>query len=334
MHTNRRRLNQGFTLVELLVVIAIIGILVSLLLPAVNAAREAARRTQCVNHLKQLSLACITHAETYGFLPSGGWHYTWGPDADGGAGATQPGAWTYSVLPFLEEQSLYDMGSDGDPERITGIQRRGARIVMTSPISVFHCPSRRATKTYPSWALFGEPGQEPQNSLPINDDRLAKTDYAMNGGSKLPSGNDPETNGMVWKASELPLKQVTDGLSHTIMISEKFIEPFRYELTSHGDHHGMYVFYHDTVRYAGFASRSPVLPDNLMLRQDEDLGNTNIMRDVNGCCIYRFGSAHPGGMHVALGDGAVGSLNYEIDKITYGAMGGRSDGRVFELPFN
>ena len=343
--------NHGFTLVELLVVIAIIGILVSLLLPAVNAAREAARRIQCVNHLKQLSLACLTHAEAHGILPSGGWHYSWAGDPDRGFGETQPGAWTFSVLPFLEEQSLHEMGADGDPVGITGIQRRGSRVRITSPITVFHCPSRRAARTYPSWALFGEPGQEPVNSLPVNDDRLAKSDYAMNAGTrvpeevfKAPNNSNPsmemddwspagESDGVVWHRSELPLKRITDGQSHTIMLGEKFIEPFRYELTSHGDHHGMYVFYWDTIRYAGFESRSTVLPDNLFLRRDEDLGNTSIMRDVNACCILRFGGPHPGAMHVALCDGAVGPITYDIDKVTYRSMGGRNDGRVFELPF-
>src|SRR5580698_7987617 len=101
---------RGFTLVELLVVIAIIGLLIALLLPAVQAAREAARRSQCVNNLKQMSLAWNNHVAATRFMPTGGWGWTWTGDADRGFGLSQPGGWTYNILPFMEESNLHDMG--------------------------------------------------------------------------------------------------------------------------------------------------------------------------------------------------------------------------------
>ena len=95
-HSGRTR---GFTLVELLVVIAIIGILVALLLPAIQAAREAARRTQCTNNLKQINLGLNNYHDTFRIFPPGAWNY-----ANRGNGL----AWTVFILPFLEQQTVYE----------------------------------------------------------------------------------------------------------------------------------------------------------------------------------------------------------------------------------
>ncbi len=102
--------NAGFTLVELLVVIAVLGILIALLLPAIQAAREAARRVECKNNLKQLSLACLLHEQQVGFFPSGGWGNRWVGDASQGHGPKQPGSWFFNVLPFIEEGAVHGMG--------------------------------------------------------------------------------------------------------------------------------------------------------------------------------------------------------------------------------
>ena len=104
----------GFTLVELLVVITIIGILISLLMPAVQSAREAARRTQCSNNIKQLALGMLSHEAAKKYFPTAGWGYAWFGDPDLGSGPKQPGGWLYCVLPYIEQGNLAAIGSGLD----------------------------------------------------------------------------------------------------------------------------------------------------------------------------------------------------------------------------
>ena len=108
---------HGFTLVELLVVVAIIGILIALLLPAVQAAREAGRRLQCSNNLKQIGLACSTHVSSQKHFPTGGWGWNWVGDADRGYGRNQPGGWVFNILPGLEMNSIHDLGKGRHVDR-------------------------------------------------------------------------------------------------------------------------------------------------------------------------------------------------------------------------
>ncbi len=147
--TNVRR-SSGFTLVELLVVIAIIGILVALLLPAVQAAREAARRSQCVNQLKQLSLGCQLHHDVQKFLPTVGWGYNWVADPDRGFGLQQPGGWHYGVLPYIEEQAIRDIGK-GTDYAVTGPNGKRTKLkeLLQQSLAAFHCPSRRGVGLRP-----------------------------------------------------------------------------------------------------------------------------------------------------------------------------------------
>src|SRR5262249_12064985 len=102
----RRR--AAFTLIELLVVIAIIGLLVAILLPAIQSSRETARRTQCKNHLRQIATACLNHEQAQRFLPTSGWGFAWVGERDGGYGRAQPGGWAYNILPYMEYVALHD----------------------------------------------------------------------------------------------------------------------------------------------------------------------------------------------------------------------------------
>src|SRR3954471_3015135 len=143
-----RRIREGFTLVELLVVIAIIGILVALLLPAIQAAREAARRNQCVNNLKQLSLGVINHESAMKQLPSSGMGYSWVGDPNYGFGRKQPGGWIYNTLSFIEEQAIHDMGVGVGTNWNDAARKKIFAERAQITIKLLICPSRRSGGPY------------------------------------------------------------------------------------------------------------------------------------------------------------------------------------------
>lgn len=150
---------SAFTLIELLATIAVIGLLIALLIPAVHSAREAARRVSCSNNPRQISLGSLQHESHHGALPSGGWGFLWVGDPDRGAGPNQPGGWCYSLLPFLEQSSLWQLRSDGDVRTITPTQAQaGTRVVQTS-LPVFTCPSRRSAQPWPVINMYDWPKQ-------------------------------------------------------------------------------------------------------------------------------------------------------------------------------
>ena len=164
--TNFSRPLHGFTLVELLVVIAIIGVLVALLLPAVEMAREASRRSSCANNLRQQALAVRLHEQAHKTFPTGGWKGYLG-DPDAGYGSKQPGGWIYNILSYIEEDNLRQLGRGS-----SGPQKEQAMTtLMQSPLDVFYCPSRRLPRLYPYT------GGALKNATPPA--QVAKTDYVI-----------------------------------------------------------------------------------------------------------------------------------------------------------
>ena len=183
----------GFTLVELLVVIAIIGILVALLLPAVQTAREAARRQQCTNHLHQLGLAFHLHLSTFQSFPSGGHHWYDPPTYSHHRphhGADQKAGWGFQVLPYLEGQTVVDQGPL-------------AAVGYADP--TFFCPSRRGPQTIVTRDNYRPP-------LTGTTVTRALCDYAA---------SNREETGIMKRFEPLPDSKVKDGLSNTLLAGDK-----------------------------------------------------------------------------------------------------------------
>ena len=226
------KIKYGFTLVELLVVLVIISILLGLLLPAVQQIREAARRGVCENNMKQLALACINHEHNVGTFPSGGWGPSFVGDPDMGTGKNQPGAWLFSILPYLEQNDNYMLATDGDKATITTTQKEGAVKTVTTPMAAFLCPSRRTPgEQLPilNGAAFINSNNVPQ---PYS---VCKSDYAANSGSVKGTnsyqsgtyildsnprvntniaGTEPSSWNPVWDSSNDNVIDKSDGIMH------------------------------------------------------------------------------------------------------------------------
>jgi len=326
-----RRHRRGFTLVELLVVIAIIGILVALLLPAVQSAREAARRVQCQNNLKQLGLGMLIHHEAHSYVPGGGWGWLWTGDPDRGSGANQPAGWNYSLLPYIEQQNVYELGADGQADTITDKQRDGALLRDQTPIPAFVCPSRRRNSLYP----------RPQSMTYYNGRQVTRAgvlDYAANAGDTSPrwysgpgsiaaaatfnwdTGSALSNTGISYSRSEIGIAQVRDGTTNTYLLGEKSLMPDDY-LTgkNSADDFGMYEgCAHDTYRWCD------------MFDLKTNTGRTP-KQDRTGVNDYSsFGGPHASGCFFVLCDGSVRAIDYSIDATIHARLGNRQDGLVID----
>ena len=340
----RKRL--AFTLVELLVVIAIIGILIALLLPAVQAAREAARRSQCSNHLKQMGLAFHNHHDTHGFFPSAGRHWQDYPIFRGDtASAVNHGApeiapiqnagWTFQILPYIEQETVHEGGPSNDPNEFRTLAIRTA-------IPTFFCPSYRkptAHRAGPFMHWYRDQNWERSGAY-----EHAQCDYA---GCCIGASSDPNATHCTWDhagvqrcywegvgaiirtAGEprqdyaggrvsikvISFSDVRDGSSNTLLIGEKRTALGNASIVSWNDDQGC---------MSGWD------PDNMRrstLRPMQSYSGTDT---ANG--DRHFGSPHPGGFNAVFCDGAVHNVPYTIDFATFRFLCYREDGATVSAP--
>lgn len=307
----RLKTRTGFTLVELLVVIAIIGILIALLLPAVQSAREAARRTQCTNNLKQLGLAIVNYESSRRELPPGrltceiGSVYTqWCSGIPDTADDRGVASGFVMLLPYMEEQALFDAaGTDTDsmiwryngdwrtvPERVSVVEARPDALV---------CPSDNSTGIY-------EPSLD-------SDVQQATASYAFVMGINGPTyqGSAPVKHlntGVFQYRRVFELRQVTDGLSKTIFVGEvrEGDKPWNGNVWSQG------------LRHA-HSLRSTENPLNTTPNTTDLSIATRMIQDGQYALNGAFGSDHPGGGNFVFGDGHVEFFSDDIDSILYNA---------------
>jgi prepilin-type N-terminal cleavage/methylation domain-containing protein/prepilin-type processing-associated H-X9-DG protein len=323
---------RAFTLIELLVVIAIIGILVALLLPAVQYARESARRTECSNNLSQIAKAIHLHENSLKFLPTGGDHpwpnfadyrdavgNFYGPDMQGLG-------WAFQILPFVENTNV--MTQRGANDAAT------QALITSSPMQMYFCPSRRRNVAVGPCVLIDYAAACPTNDLSNTDDVNSQSNALWRGsiwsvaynqtynGVIVRTNWDQFTNGKAGCTTPITLSNIKDGTGSTLMIGEKRLIPAQYRTGAWHDDRGWSDGWDpDIIRLTS----APFGPDS---HAQLDL-NSGTMGDI----AYHFGSAHATGMNCAFADGAVKYMPYSMNRANFNRMGHRNDSQFVEMNF-
>ena len=354
---------RGFTLVELLVVIAIIAILIALLLPAVQSAREAARRIHCANNVKQMGLAVhnlLSAHETFPTGGFGGWPQSYVP----GAGPKkQRVGWMYQILPYLEQSALHDQ-TDNIPD------------LQSKPVPMYFCPSRRPPTRAPSAPTrylndyaSATPGYLSSDPLYGSEKfaypQLVDTFWQRwTSGSHTTDGRGRAMPNTVWRGiivrgswdgtkfvsgvtRAAKPRDIFDGLSNTLMLGEKRlgISIESGAVFGSGDGYKGGEWHDDRGWTDGWDAdiiRSTAFP----LQADSDTTPVHVTLGINQNQVvppgahgaqetplgYCFGSAHIGGMNGCMGDGSVRFIAYTVDHQVFAVIGDRAEGQPVELP--
>ena len=315
----RSQATSAFTLVELLVVIAIIGILVALLLPAVQAARESARRSQCINSVKQIALALQNYHDTNGELPPGSASCCWG-------------TWQMHVLPFVEEQALADLyqflprnATTWDQDYTYDASNPAAGItnlqVSQTRLPTFTCASDEpqttsaGTTQHNYVANYGNTNHVGENHrFPFNPEFVEYLGSPFVGIDFFgPSDQGTPGNPMI----ERPFRKITDGLSKTLMVSETV-------QGQNGDLRGL-TWWGWGAGFQTFSVPNTSEPDYLQRDIDcnDEAPNPPCLEQLPPAERFRTAarSRHPGGVNAAMCDASVRFVNDDIDLLIWRAAG-------------
>ena len=304
--TAPRTARRGFTLVELLVVIAIIGSLVALLLPAIQAARESARRTTCVSNLKQIGLAVQTHHDSLK-------HYPMGRDRFDQFGVS----WAYRLLPYLEMNTVYQAY-----QKTARVDDAANSPAMRTPIETYACPSRRTAAADRDF--------DNNDAAPVVRAAAALGDYAacagidyMNGTAQSTGGADnglkmdtrPELNesGAIFSFSKTQERFITDGLSNTICIGEKH----KPQTPTNNNPEMLHYEQGDNAFLAGDSPRTIFAGTGQGIATGPDDGSAT-----------KFGSEHNGMTHFQFLDGHVRGIKNDVDFQVLNWLGAIGDDQV------
>jgi prepilin-type N-terminal cleavage/methylation domain-containing protein len=317
----RTALRPAFTIVEILVVIAIIGILLGLLMFALQPIREIGNRTTCQNNLRQMASAVLQHHDVHGMFPSGGAHFSHSERAWKDPGKSVPAVWdaqtwgwAYQILPYIEHKDLW-----GIP-KTTADGKDGDTLIGSNPIATYNCPSARGFVKF-WYDLYGTPSFR------------YMWDYSGNGGTWGNWGyGDQELQYWIgWNAYDGPFvaarnfskrsanrDSLPDGPSNVLLIGEKYLDLATLTTTStcNDDQGWIDGWDNDTIAFArgGLKKGDPILPQRF--------------QDGGGSCGLFFGSSHSL-MQCAFCDGSVHSLRFNIDPNVWVALCSGVDGVAF-----